>query len=86
MKRNLIPALLLILCLCSCGANPSGLSTPETAENSAEPVAVSGTYDIYVTGYDWGSAVDKAVIHFDGVLDSVGKDDFIVIQLKSKRQ
>ena len=83
MKRNLIPALLLILCLCSCGANPSGPSEPETAENSAEPVAVSGTYDIYVTGYDWGSAVDKAVIHFDGVLDSVGKDDFTVTETKT---
>ena len=44
---------------------------------------MSGVYDIYVTGYDWGSAVDKAVIRFDGVLDAVTKDDFTVTETKT---
>ena len=83
MKRNIIPALLLILCLCACGASPSGPSAPETAGNSAEPVALNGTYDIYGTGYDWGAAVDKAVIRFDGVLASVPQNAFAVTETKT---
>ena len=85
MKKTLIPAMLLALLLCACGSSPAaGPSETGGAEAEQEtPVALSGTYDTYVTGYDWGSAVDKAVIHLDGVLDSVDGADFTVTETKT---
>ena len=83
MKKSIIPVILLILSLCACAASPSGPSDTETGQDSPEAIVLSGTYDTYVTGYDWGSAVDKAVIHFDGALDSVSKDDFTVTETKT---
>lgn len=82
---RMIPALLLLLALCACGnASAPAEANPETTQTSLEETAnLTGSYEVYVTGYDWGAAVDKAVVHLDAPLDSVGKEDFTVTETKA---
>lgn len=76
--------MLLIALVCTaCG----GKSAPpqEVEENSGppEPVALTGTYTAYVSGYDWGAAVDKVVIQFSAPVENVSAPVFSVSETKS---
>ena len=87
---KMIPLLLLLLALCSCG---KGVSVPEQPplDTANDPVPVqaeekfylNGTYRVCADGYDWGPAVNQVVISLEQALDSVSKDDFTVTEVKS---
>ena len=85
-----IPVILLIFALCSCGKN-SSVPEQDLSNTANTPVPthieetfyLTGTYRVYADGYDWGPAVNRAIISFDQTLDSVSKEDFTVMEVKS---
>ncbi|MCR5468418.1 MAG: hypothetical protein K6F37_05605 [Lachnospiraceae bacterium] len=54
----------------------------EVATDTAVEGAVTGTYDIVITGYDWGAGVNEVTLNLDSALDSVSADDFSVTETK----
>lgn len=56
----------------------------EAAETEVETAdgAVSGTYDIHITGYDWGAGVNEVTLNLDSTLDAVSAEDFVVTETK----
>ncbi|MCR5271392.1 MAG: prolyl oligopeptidase family serine peptidase [Lachnospiraceae bacterium] len=62
-------------------------TSTETEEAAAEGTttdgdSVSGTYDIFITGYDWGAGVNEVTLNLDSTLDSVSAEDFAVTETK----
>ena len=43
---------------------------------------VTGTYQVEITGFDWGCGTTKAIITLDKPLDKVSAEDFIVTETK----
>lgn len=63
--------------LAACGAS----SGSDGGDASVEK-ALSATYTINIGGYDWGAAVDKAILTLDAPIDAVSADDFVVTETK----
>ena len=50
--------------------------------DSAGPGAVTGTYQVEITGFDWGCGTTKAIVSLDKPLDAVSAEDFVVTETK----
>ena len=76
--------LLLIALLCTaCGGGTQNSQEVEESTGPLEPVALTGTYTAYVSGYDWGAAVDKIVIQFSAPVENVSAPIFTVSETKN---
>ena len=82
-KLRMTLALLLVALLCAaCGGNTAQEEDNQVSE-MPQDVALTGTYTAYVSGYDWGAAVDKVVLQLSAPVDSASGPVFVVTETKS---
>lgn len=43
---------------------------------------ITGSYSIHVSGYDWGSGVDYAIVSLSDIIDEVNKENFVITETK----
>lgn len=72
LKTNLACTLLL----------PDDGCTAEKKNSETESISITGTYDMTITGYDWGCGTDSIIMNLDHPLDSVTADAFTVVENK----
>lgn len=70
-KLRLIFIAFLVFGLVACAAKETGSAT------------ITGTYSYVVTGYDWGTGVNKAVLALDNKLSAISATDISVVETKS---
>lgn len=70
--KKLLKSLLvfaMVLTLVACGAKGSD--------------TITGTYGLYVDGFDWGCGTTKATLTLDYVIDAIKAEDFVVTETKA---
>lgn len=72
LKTNLACTLLL----------PDDGCTAEKKISETGSISITGTYDMTITGYDWGCGTDSIIMNLDHPLDSVTADAFTVVENK----
>lgn len=72
LKTNLACTLLL----------PDDGCTAEKKISETGSISIPGTYDMTITGYDWGCGTDSIIMNLDHPLDSVTADAFTVVENK----
>lgn len=72
LKTNLACTLLL----------PDDGCTSEKKISETGSISITGTYDMTITGYDWGCGTDSIIMNLDHPLDSVTADAFTVVENK----
>lgn len=72
LKTNLACTLLL----------PDDGCTAEKKISETGSISITGTYDMTITGYDWGCGIESIIMNLDHPLDSVTADAFTVVENK----
>lgn len=72
LKTNLACTLLL----------PDDGCTAEKKTSETGSISITGTYDMTITGYDWGCGIESIIMNLDHPLDSVTADAFTVVENK----
>lgn len=72
LKTNLACTLLL----------PDDGCTAEKKISETGSISIAGTYDMTITGYDWGCGIESIIMNLDHPLDSVTADAFTVVENK----
>lgn len=62
--------------------NVDGDVDDDTEDVTETPDSLTGTYDLYVGGYDWGPAVDTVYVEFSETLDEVPTDALTISETK----
>ena len=70
-KLRLVFALFLVFGLAACSSSEKGSDT------------ITGTYSYVVTGYDWGTGVNKAILSLDYKISEIAASDIAVLETKS---
>lgn len=56
--------------------------TAEKKISETGSISITGTYDMTITGYDWGCGIESIIMNLDHPLDSVTADAFTVVENK----
>lgn len=72
LKTNLACTLLL----------PDDGCTAEKKISETGSISITGTYNMTITGYDWGCGIESIIMNLDHPLDSVTADAFTVVENK----
>lgn len=72
LKTNLACTLLL----------PDDGCTAEKKTSETGSISITGTYDMTITGYDWGCGIESIIMNLDHPLDAVTADAFTVVENK----
>lgn len=72
LKTNLACTLLL----------PDDGCTAEKKISETGSISITGTYDMTITGYDWGCGIESIIMNLDHPFDSVTADAFTVVENK----
>lgn len=61
---------------------PDDECTAEKKTFETGSISITGTYDMTITGYDWGCGTESIIMNLDHPLDSVTADAFTVVENK----